>query len=77
VLLAYVHAALEKKDRAFALLEEAYAANDPLLMPIQVCHIQGMLSLSEEHAAALRSDPRLGDLVRRMGLGPRTPARAR
>jgi TolB-like protein/DNA-binding winged helix-turn-helix (wHTH) protein/Tfp pilus assembly protein PilF len=74
VLPAYVHAALDEKDSAFALLEDAYAAKDPLLIPIQVCHIQGMLSLSEERAAALRSDPRFGDLVRRMGFVPQASA---
>jgi TolB-like protein/DNA-binding winged helix-turn-helix (wHTH) protein/Tfp pilus assembly protein PilF len=68
VLPAFVRAALGEADRAFALLEDAYAAKDPLLIPIQVFDIQGVLSLSEERAAALRSDPRFGDLVRRMGL---------
>jgi Tfp pilus assembly protein PilF len=74
VLPAYVHAALDQKDSAFALLEDAYAAKDPLLIPIQACLIQGMLSLTEERGAALRSDPRFGDLVRRMGFVPRAPA---
>jgi TolB-like protein/DNA-binding winged helix-turn-helix (wHTH) protein/Tfp pilus assembly protein PilF len=74
VLPAYVHAALDEKDQAFALLEEAYAAKDPLIIPIQVWHIQGMLSLSEERAAAMRADPRFGDLVRRMGFVSRASA---
>jgi hypothetical protein len=74
VLPAYVHAALDQNDSAFALLEDAYAAKDPVLIPIQACHIQGMLSLSEERAAALRADPRFGALVRRMGLVPPAPA---
>ena len=73
VLPAFVHAALDQEDSAFALLEDAYAAKDPLLIPIQVCEMEGVLRLSEERSKALRSDPRFRDLVRRMGLVPRAP----
>jgi TolB-like protein/DNA-binding winged helix-turn-helix (wHTH) protein/Tfp pilus assembly protein PilF len=68
VLPAFVHAALGQKDSAFVLLEDAYAARDPLLIPIQVSGID--YYLSNASAAALRSDPRFGDLVQRMGLVP-------
>jgi tetratricopeptide (TPR) repeat protein len=75
VLAARVHAALGEADRAFALLEDAYAAKDPLLIPIQVVwDIPGGLHHSAERAAALRSDPRFDDLVRRMGFVPRVHA---
>jgi TolB-like protein/DNA-binding winged helix-turn-helix (wHTH) protein/Tfp pilus assembly protein PilF len=70
VLPAFVHAALDEKDEAFELLEDAYAARDPMLIGIQVGFVGMGLRLSEERAAALRSDPRYGDLVRRMGLVP-------
>jgi TolB-like protein/DNA-binding winged helix-turn-helix (wHTH) protein/Tfp pilus assembly protein PilF len=74
VLPAYVHAALDEQDGAFALLEKAYAARDPLLIGIQVCEAAANVCLSAERSAALRADPRFGDLVRRMGFVPRAPA---
>jgi Flp pilus assembly protein TadD len=73
VLPALVHVALDQNDSAFALLEEAYAAKDPVLIPIQTGEVGGLFH-SEERVAALRSDPRFGDLLRRMGLVPRAPA---
>ena len=73
VLPAYVHVALGQMDAAFALLEEAYAVKDPLLIPIQAGDAAGGFQLTRERAAALRSDPRFDNLVRRMGLGGRTP----
>jgi hypothetical protein len=74
VLPAYVHAALDEKDTAFALLEEAYTARDPLLIPIQAGEVEPLLYLPAERAAALRSDPRFADLIRRMGLVQRAAA---
>jgi TolB-like protein/DNA-binding winged helix-turn-helix (wHTH) protein/Tfp pilus assembly protein PilF len=71
VLLAYVHAALDDRDSAFALLEQAYAARDPLLVGIQVCEAAAVVYMSAERTASLRADPRYGDLVRRMGFVPR------
>jgi hypothetical protein len=71
VLLAFVHMTVDEKDRAFALLEQAYAARDPLLISIQVGEVGGVLQLPEGRVATLRSDPRFRDLVRRMGLVPR------
>ena len=71
VLPAFVHVALGQMDSAFALLEEAYAARDSVLIPIQAGEIGGVLCLPEERMAALRSDPRLSDLLRRMGFVPR------
>jgi Tfp pilus assembly protein PilF len=71
VLPAYVHLALDERDRAFALLEEAYRVRDPLLIPIQVGRIWP-LDLPKERMAALRSDPRFTALLRRMGLPPRS-----
>ena len=68
VLPAYVHLALDERDRAFALLEEAYRARDPLLISIQMGTVGPFRYLTRERAAALRSDPRFGDLLRRMGL---------
>jgi hypothetical protein len=73
VLPALVHAALDQKDSTFALLEDAYAAKDPVLISIQVGEIGGIVHLTDGRLAALRSDPRFGDLVRKMGLVPRVP----
>ncbi|HEY6548021.1 MAG TPA: hypothetical protein VI589_08940, partial [Vicinamibacteria bacterium] len=74
VLPAYVHLALDERDRAFALLEEAYGARDPLLISIQMGTVGPFLYATRERAAALHSDPRIGDLLRRMGLVSRAPA---
>jgi TolB-like protein/DNA-binding winged helix-turn-helix (wHTH) protein/Tfp pilus assembly protein PilF len=68
VLPALVHAALDQKDSAFALLEKAHAAKDPVLISIQAGEVGGIVHLTDRRLAALRSDPRFGDLVRRMGL---------
>jgi Tfp pilus assembly protein PilF len=70
VLPALVHAALDEKDTAFALLEEAYAARDPMLIPIQVGEAGPFVHLPKERLAALRADPRFHDLLRRMGFAP-------
>jgi TolB-like protein/DNA-binding winged helix-turn-helix (wHTH) protein/Tfp pilus assembly protein PilF len=70
VLPAVVHVALDEKDSAFALLEDAYAARDPMLIPIQVGEAGPFVQLPEERVAALRADPRFRDLVRRMGFAP-------
>jgi tetratricopeptide (TPR) repeat protein len=67
VLTAYVHLGLDERDRAFALLEEAYRARDPLLISIQMGTIGPFLYVTKKRAAALHSDPRFGDLLRRMG----------
>jgi TolB-like protein/DNA-binding winged helix-turn-helix (wHTH) protein/Tfp pilus assembly protein PilF len=72
VLPAYVHLALDERDKAFALLEEAYRVRDPLLIPIPGGTV-GPLDLPKERAAALRSDARFADLLRRMGLVSRAP----
>jgi TolB-like protein/Tfp pilus assembly protein PilF len=74
VLPAYVHLALDERDRAFALLEEAYGARDPLLISIQMGTVGPFLYVTRKRAAALHSDPRFGDLLRRMGLVSRAPA---
>ncbi len=63
VLSAYVHAALGRRGRAFALLEQAHATKDPLLIPLQ----------ADTRSSALRADPRFGDLLRRMGFAPPRP----
>jgi TolB-like protein/DNA-binding winged helix-turn-helix (wHTH) protein/tetratricopeptide (TPR) repeat protein len=76
VLRAYVLAALGDREGAFTLLEQAYAARDPLLLSLPMCDIQAVVRLTREQAAALRADPRYGDLLRRMGL-PLPPATAR
>ena len=73
VLPAMIHAALAEDDRAFALLDKACAARDPALISIQVGEV-GSIHLARAHLAALRADPRFGDLLRRMGLDPRAPA---
>jgi hypothetical protein len=74
VLVALVHASLGETDETFALLEKAYTAKDPLLIRIQVGEAGLSLRLPNRQLAALRSDPRFSDLVRRMGLPPLTPA---
>ena len=70
VLPAFVHAALGEVDSAFRLLENAYAAKDPMLIPIQACETGSGLRLPDRWAVRLRADPRFGSLVRRMGLVP-------
>ena len=65
---AFVHATLGEKDSAFALLEKAYDARDPVLIMIQIMETPVGLHPPPERAAALRADPRFADLVRRMGL---------
>ena len=74
VLPAMIHAALAENDAAFALLDKACAAKDPALISIQVGEIGNFLHLAQAHLAALRADPRFGDLLRRMGLDPRASA---
>jgi hypothetical protein len=74
VLSAMIHAALAENDRAFALLDKACAAKDAALISIQVGYIGNLLHLPRARLAALRADPRFGDLVRRMGLAPRAPS---
>jgi TolB-like protein/DNA-binding winged helix-turn-helix (wHTH) protein/Flp pilus assembly protein TadD len=72
VLRATIHAALAENDRAFALLDKACAAKDPALITIQTGD-GGLVHLPRSRLAALRTDPRFGDLLRRMGLVPRAP----
>jgi TolB-like protein/DNA-binding winged helix-turn-helix (wHTH) protein/Tfp pilus assembly protein PilF len=67
VIPAYVHAALGERDSTFALLEKAYAGKDPLIVPLQTLETQLGLRVPKGPAAALRADPRFGDLLRRMG----------
>jgi TolB-like protein/Tfp pilus assembly protein PilF len=71
---AFVHATLGEKDSAFALLEKAYDARDPVLMMIQIMDTPVGLHPPPERTAALRADPRFADLVRRMGFPPRDAA---
>ena len=80
VFPAFVHATLGEKDAAFALLEKAYDAKDPVLISIQIVDTPVGLHPPPDRASALRADPRFADLVRRMGLprrdtggGPSTP----
>lgn len=56
--LAIIYAALEKKDKAFALLERAYSAHDQQLIWLGI----------EGGYASLLSDPRFQDLMHRIGL---------
>ena len=58
--IAGAYARLGDKDRAFQLLETAYAQHDPRLV------------LLRENVAfdSLRDDPRFADLLRRIGLPP-------
>jgi TolB-like protein/Tfp pilus assembly protein PilF len=74
VLPAMIHAALSEDNRAFALLDKACAARDTALISIQVGQVGPYLKLTRGRLAALRADPRFGDLLRRMGLDPRAPA---
>ena len=62
VLVAYIYIALGDKDRAFASLDKAYQQRSGLICFLQV----------EPKFDPLRSDPRFGDLERRMGLVPLT-----
>ncbi len=58
--IALVYAGLGKKDEAFTWLEEAYKAHD-----------EGLTNLKIDPCLdPLRSDPRFGGLVRRVGLPP-------
>jgi len=54
--MALIHAALNEKDQAFALLENAYEDRFPWLIHLKV----------EPRLDPLRSDPRFEDLVRRV-----------
>ncbi|HYU42928.1 MAG TPA: hypothetical protein VEQ84_12335 [Vicinamibacteria bacterium] len=76
VIPAFVHAALGEDDSAFALLEKAYGARDPLLIPVPILETQWGLRVPAERAAALRADPRFADLARRMGLPQPMPVTA-
>ena len=61
--------------RAFALLDKACAANDPALISIQAGEIGPIRIAARARLAALRADPRFGDLRRRMGLDqPASPS---
>jgi tetratricopeptide (TPR) repeat protein len=57
--IATIYAGLGKKDKAFQYLEEAYEARSLDLLP----NLKADLRIDN-----LRSDPRFGDLVRRVGL---------
>ena len=54
--IAAVHAALGRKDQAFAWLEKAYVERHPNLLGIKIAMVFD----------PLRSDPRFQDLLRRM-----------
>jgi TolB-like protein/tetratricopeptide (TPR) repeat protein len=58
VALAYIHIGLGAKDQAFAWLEKAYQERSNFMAYLKV----------EAIADPLRSDPRLDDLLRRMGI---------
>ena len=74
VFPAFVHTALGEKDSAFALLEKAYDARDPILISIHGMETPDGLRPPPERTAALRADPRFADLLRRMGFPPRDAA---
>jgi hypothetical protein len=57
--LASIYTGLGEKDRAFASLERAYQQREPRLIIWLRAHPE---------FAALRSDPRMKDLLRRVGL---------
>ena len=71
---AFVHVTMGENDRAFALLEQAYDARDPVLISIQIMDTPAGLHPPPARAAAVRADPRFADLVRRMGLPRRDDA---
>jgi eukaryotic-like serine/threonine-protein kinase len=56
--MAYVFAAMDRKDLAFELLEKAYSERSDLLVYMKV----------EPRYDPLRQDPRFDDLIRRIGL---------
>ena len=58
--IALVHVALNEKDKAFALLEEAYAQHNVLFYWLK----------ADPRFDPLRSDPRFQELLRRLGLTP-------
>jgi eukaryotic-like serine/threonine-protein kinase len=58
--IALIHAALGEKDRAFEWLEAAYKERSDLLSYLKV----------DPRVDNLRSDPRFGDFLRRIGLRP-------
>jgi TolB-like protein/cytochrome c-type biogenesis protein CcmH/NrfG len=57
-LLAILYAALGESEEAFASLEKAYTEHDPRLQILKV----------DQGYDSLRSDPRFGDLMKRIGL---------
>lgn len=57
-LIAGAYAAIGEKDKAFAWLEKAFAEKSSWLLYLKV----------DPTFASLRSDPRYGDLLHRMGL---------
>lgn len=58
VSIAIIYAALDDKDRAFAWLDNAVKSHDLMLARLKV----------DKRFDSLRSDPRFGDLVRRVGI---------
>ncbi len=65
--LVWAYAGLDDKDRAFAALEKTYEARLGRMVWLNV----------DPLLDPLRSDPRLSDLARRVGLPPRVPPRVR
>jgi len=62
-LVAQLHARLGDKDAAFARLEECYQNRDESLMWLKAESLR-----SDSPWESLRSDPRLAELLRRLGL---------
>jgi eukaryotic-like serine/threonine-protein kinase len=62
--LAVLHVALREDQKAFELLEQAYAAHDQQLIWI------GIESMGEGSFARIASDPRFVDLLQRINLTP-------
>lgn len=58
--VANIYAALGEKDAAFTWLEKAYQQHSPAMDGLRI----------DPRYAAIRSDPRFVDLVRRVGLSP-------
>jgi hypothetical protein len=67
-----IHVALAENDRAFALLDKACAVKDPALISIQAGDLGFIRLATRARLSTLRADPRFDDLVRRMGLDPRS-----